>query len=528
MNADLAALAGRPVIVGGGLAGLATALFLAPEPVVLLAKAPLGTEASSPWAQGGMAAAVGDGDHPDLHVADTLAAGDGLCDLAAVADILAAAPGAIAALDRLGVPFDRDGAGLYRLGLEAAHSRHRIVHADGDGTGREVIRALAAVVRKTPSIALLEQVEARRLVLDGHGAVAGLVVAGEGAAAVLPTGRVVLATGGVGGLYKESTNPRGSIGQGLAMAARAGAVIADPEFVQFHPTALATAARPMKLVSEAVRGEGAVLVDDTGRRFMADVPGAELAPRDVVARAIAREIATGRQVFLDARQRPGAGFATRFPAISALCAEAGLDPTRELIPVRPAAHYHMGGIAVDRHGHTTVPGLWACGEVAATGLHGANRLASNSLVEAAVCAERVARSIAGTPAVRIAAPRLAEVPPTADATPVRSILSRGAGVTRDAHGLARAITALLPRACGTDGEADPALVALMIATAAFRRRESRGAHCRIDYPARAANAERTFLTLAETLAAAREIAAGAAPSVAEPSPAASSPAARSA
>ncbi|MQT14975.1 L-aspartate oxidase [Segnochrobactrum spirostomi] len=512
MNADFAALAGRPVIVGGGLAGLATALFLAPEPVVLIAKAPLGTEASSPWAQGGMAAAVGADDDAGLHVADTLAAGDGLCDPDAVARILADAPGAIAALDRLGVGFDRDGAGGFRLGLEAAHSRHRIVHADGDGTGREVIRALAAAVRVTPSITLLEDVEARRLLIDAHGAVAGVLVTGEGAAAVLPTGRVVLATGGIGGLYEESTNPLGSIGQGLAMAARAGAAIADPEFVQFHPTALATSARPMKLVSEAVRGEGAVLVDETGRRFMAEVAGAELAPRDVVARAIAREIAAGRHVFLDARERPGAGFAARFPAISALCAEAGLDPARDLIPVRPAAHYHMGGIAVDADGCSTVPGLWACGEVASTGLHGANRLASNSLVEAAVCAERVARSVAGVPSAHAVAPRLAEVPPAADAARVRAVLSRWAGVTREADGLARAVAELLPLAGGGEASADPALVGLMIATAAFRRRESRGAHCRIDYPERMAVPTRTLLTLADTLAAARDIAAGAVPS----------------
>lgn len=512
MSADFAALAGRPVIVGGGLAGLATALFLVPEPVVLIAKAPLGTEASSPWAQGGMAAAVGDDDESELHVADTLAAGDGLCDSTAVAGILAAAPQAIAALDRLGVRFDRNAAGLYRLGLEAAHSRHRIVHADGDGTGREVVRALAAAVRAAPSITLLEDVEARRLLIDGHGAVAGVLVTGAGAAAVLPTGRVVLATGGVGGLYEESTNPLGSIGQGLAMAARVGAVIADPEFIQFHPTALATSARPMKLVSEAVRGEGAILVDETGRRFMADVPGAELAPRDVVARAIAREISAGRRAFLDARERPGAGFAARFPTIFALCAEAGLDPARDLIPVRPAAHYHMGGIAVDADGRSTVPGLWACGEVASTGLHGANRLASNSLVEAAVCAERVGRSLAGVPSGRTVAPRLAEVPPDADPARVRAVLSRSAGVTRDAEGLARAVAELLPLAAGGEASADPALVGLMIATAAFRRRESRGAHCRIDYPERAATPSRTVLTLADTLAAARDIAAGAVPS----------------
>ncbi|SHF97836.1 L-aspartate oxidase [Kaistia soli DSM 19436] len=505
MSADLAVLAGQPVIVGAGLAGLATALFLAPQPVVLLTKAPLGGEASSPWAQGGMAASMGDDDSPALHHEDTLAAGDGLCDAAAVRRIVEAAPGAIARLAALGVEFDRHESG-FRLGLEAAHSRNRIVHADGDGTGREIIRALVEAVRRTPSITALEHVEARRLLLDGEGRVAGILIAGPDGAAVLPTTRVVLATGGIGGLYEETTNPLACFGQGLALAARVGAVIADPEFVQFHPTAFATAARPMKLISEAVRGEGALLIDEDGRRFLAAEPGAELAPRDVVARAVWRELAAGHSVFLDARARPGAGFSTRFPAIARFCSEAGLDPARDPIPIRPAAHYHMGGIAVDAAGRSSVEGLWAAGEVASTGLHGANRLASNSLTEAAVAAAAVAESLKAVPARPFRPTPLAEVPAAADPSSVRPVLSRHAGVLRDGEGLASAVAALLPRALGNSAAADPALVGLMIAVAAFERRESRGAHSRTDYPERASAALRTRITASAALAAARDIA----------------------
>ncbi|MDQ0467547.1 L-aspartate oxidase [Labrys wisconsinensis] len=495
-------LSGRPVIVGGGLAGLMTALRLAPEPVVVLAKAPLGAEASSAWAQGGLAASLGPDDDPGLHLADTLAAGDGLCDAEVAGRIVRAAPAAIEALARLGAAFDRDDDGRLRLGLEAAHSRHRIVHAAGDGTGREVMRALAAAVRRTPSILVLEGLEARRLLLK-DGAIAGVAAAGPAGALALATRRVVLATGGVGGLFQDSTNPAGSFGQGLALAARAGAVLADLEFVQFHPTALDGPARPMALVSEAVRGEGAVLVDETGRRFLADMPGAELATRDAVARGVWRHLAAGHRVFLDARQRPGADFAERFPAISVLCRAAGFDPATQPVPIRPAAHYHMGGVAVDDEGRSSVAGLWACGEVACTGLHGANRLASNSLIEAAVSAGWVADSVAGT-AAGGAAPLAPPAPPPApDPAAVRPTLSRHLGVLREAAGLEAALATLLPLAAGDGPAGDPAAVGLMIAVAALRRTESRGAHHRTDFPCRAAEPRRIRLRLDEALAAAR-------------------------
>jgi len=502
MTTDLDRLAGQPVIIGAGLAGLMTALELAPEPVVVLSKAPLGFEASSAWAQGGLAAVLGADDDPALHLADTLAAGDGFCDAAVAERIIQAAPAAIENLARRGVRFDREPSGALQLGLEAAHSRRRIVHARGDGTGREILRALLAAARATPSITLLEGLEARCLILE-DGVIAGVLVAGHAGSGVLATQRLVLATGGIGGLFADSTNPSGCFGQGVALAARAGAALADLEFVQFHPTALDGPGRPMPLISEAVRGEGAVLVDEAGRRFLLGVPGAELAPRDVVARGIWRHLRTGHRVFLDARQRPGPDFARRFPAIAAICAEAGIDPARQPIPVRPAAHYHMGGVAVDAAGRSSVAGLWACGEVACTGLHGANRLASNSLIEAAVCAGWVAQDLAGAAAAPGRRPPQPALAPTPDASLVRPILSRAAGVERDGEGLSAAIADLLPLAAGSGAAADPAVVALMIAVAALRRCESRGAHCRSDFPQRRAGSVRATIRLAEAFSEAR-------------------------
>ncbi len=511
MRPDLHAFAGRPVIIGAGVAGLMVALRLAPEPVVLLSKGPLGTDSSSVWAQGGLAASLGDDDDPALHLADTLAAGDGLCDQVIAKRITHAAPAGIHDLSSLGVRFDRRADGALSLGLEAAHSRRRIVHAAGDGTGRELVRALVEAVRRSPSIAVLEGFDARRLLLE-DGAVVGVLAACPVGAATLLTTRVVIATGGIGGLFAQSTNPDGCFGQGLALAAHAGAALADLEFIQFHPTALAGHLRPAPLISEAVRGEGAVLVDDTGRRFLADEPGAELAPRDAVARAVWRRLAAGHQVFLDARRKPGARFAERFPAIAAACRTAGLDPATQLIPIRPAVHYHMGGIAVDLAGRSSVPGLWACGETACTGLHGANRLASNSLIEAVVCAGWVAESVAGAAPCTEQRKHTPEVslPPAPDPAAVGNILSRGVGVLRDEPSLRSTIQALLPLACGGGPAADPALIGLTIAVAAWQRRESRGAHWRTDFPSRGM-ARRSTLQAADALATARMPDAGRAP-----------------
>src|SRR5215203_5703532 len=388
MSTEISALNNRPVIIGGGAAGLMTALQMAPEPVLLLSKAPLGAEASSLWAQGGLAAAMGNDDDPALHLADTLAAGAGLCD-----EVVA----------------------------------RRIVHATGDGTGREIMRALIAAVRRCPSITLLEGVEARSLIVEDN-AIKGVLAVNAHGPLVIDTGRVVIATGGIGGLFLDSTNPAGCFGQGLALAARAGAKLSDLEFVQFHPTAFDGPQRPMPLVTEAVRGDGAVLIDDTGQRFMADQPGAELAARDIVARAVWRRRAEGHRVFLDARTHPGKDFARRYPVISAFCKMAGIDPATDPIPVRPAAHYHMGGIAVDIEGRSTVDGLWACGEVSRTGLHGANRLASNSLIEAIVSAQWVAESVQGAGRGPLKT-RLTDIAlPASDPSAIRPMMSQGLGV----------------------------------------------------------------------------------------------------
>ena len=509
----MSALKGRdlplpcPVVIGGGLAGLMTALRLTPMPVVVVSASPLGDEAASAWAQGGLAAAVRADDSPDLQLADTIAAGDGIVDAEAARRIIAAAPALVEELLALGVAFDRDADGRIAVGLEAGHGRRRIVHARGDASGREILRGVMAAVQRTPSITVLEGVRALRLSMR-DGAVAGVLVEGPDGPALLRTGQVVMATGGLGSLYAHTTNPAGALGAGLVMAARAGAALADLEFVQFHPTALDVGRDPMPLVSEAVRGEGAHLVDETGARFMASgKPGwrAELEPRDVVSRAVWRHMLNGHQVFLDAAGAMGGRFSQRFPSVAAACREAGIDPDVARIPVRPAAHYHMGGIAVDPDGRSSVPGLWACGEAASTGLHGANRLASNSLLEAAVCGSAVARSVAGTAPGPARPTGPVEMPRPADAADVRPILSAHAGVLRDKAGLEAAAAALLTLADAGGEAADPASLALMMVLAMLRRQESRGGHFRTDYPAASpAFARRMTLTLDE----ARRLAGG--------------------
>ncbi|RUZ74236.1 L-aspartate oxidase [Mesorhizobium sp. M7A.F.Ca.US.006.01.1.1] len=504
MSADVRSFFGRPIIIGGGIAGLMTALHLAPEPVLLLSRTLLGADTSSTWAQGGLAASLGNDDDPALHLADTLAAGDGLCDRDMACRILQAAPDAIEGLARFGVPFDRTPNGSLHLGLEAAHSRRRIIHAHGDGSGREIMRALIAAVRSTPSIVVVEGVEARRLAVKDN-TIRGVWASCSIGPVFLGSRRVVLGTGGIGGLFLDTTNPSGSCGQGLALAARAGAVLSDLEFIQFHPTALDGPDRPMTLISEAVRGEGAVLIDETGQSFLQRVQGAELAPRDVLARAVWNHLANGHRVFLDARQRPGPEFARQFPTIASACRGAGINPARDLIPIRPAQHYHMGGVAVDGSGRTSVKGLWACGEVASTGLHGANRLASNSLTEAVVCARWVAESVAATPARRTK-PAFGGDYPAPDPIPVRPFLSCALGIVRDGEGLKAVIRALLPLAESKDAASDPAAVALMIAIAALSREESRGAHYRTDFPDPAPEARRSEITLEAALGAARELA----------------------
>ncbi|ACJ00358.1 L-aspartate oxidase [Rhodospirillum centenum] len=520
------------LVVGSGLAGMVAALRLAPRRVTLLTKTEGLPGGSSLWAQGGIAAALGADDTPEAHAADTVEAGAGLTD-PALADLLAR-EGAqrLAAWIDAGLPVDRDAGGRPAVGREAAHSAPRILHAGGDATGRTVVGWLAERVRQAPHITVRTGAVAWELV-RARGRVCGLLAfhagpgdgagdgeAGDGAVdqgagwVFHRCGTVLLATGGIGQLYRHSTNPAEATGDGLALAALAGAGLRDLEFVQFHPTALATdTPGRTPLLTEALRGAGALLLDGAGRRFMpAEHPLAELAPRDVVARAIGRRVARGEPVLLDLRAIWAAGGAARFPTVAGICAEAGIDPVRQPVPVAPAAHYHMGGIATDRDGRSDVPGLWACGEVAGTGVHGANRLASNSLLEALVFAERAAAAILAEPVPALPplpVPAVPALPADAAAAEVlsaraRAVMSAGCGLVRDGAGLEAAAAALaglqreadaLPRAgtAGPDGAAGARvraaaelrsrlIVSRLIVQAALARCESRGAHFRTDWP----------------------------------------------
>jgi L-aspartate oxidase len=508
--------ADRIVIIGGGLAGLFCALKLAPRPVTIVSTAPLGQGASTAWAQGGIAAAVGEGDSAEAHAADTVAAGAGLVDEGIALGLAREASARIDDLLRYGVPFDRDLEGRLAVGREAAHSARRIVHVRGDMAGHAIMAALIEAVRCTPSIHLLEGFAAEALLAE-DGAVTAVQLrkaADSGASPVVIAARaVVLATGGIGHLYAVTTNPAEASGLGLAIAARAGAIIADPEFVQFHPTAIMVGRDPAPLATEALRGEGATLINDSGERFMQALhPLAELAPRDIVARGVFAEIAAGRGAFLDARDALGVRFGERFPTVHASCVAAGIDPATRPIPVAPATHYHMGGIAVDARGRTSLRGLWAGGEVSSTGAHGANRLASNSLLEAVVYAARIAEDIDGTSVAPLARGpampldlRNGAMPAPAEKT-LRAMMTSDVGVIRDGEHLAAAVRsfAALEREATNAGLRNMATAALLVAASAWARRESRGAHYRADHPAERPEFRHRTVT---TLAAAREVAA---------------------
>lgn len=493
------------VVVGSGAAGLMTAVALAGagRTVTVVTKGELGA-GSTPWAQGGLAAVLGDDDDADLHVRDTLVAGAGLCDEPAVRTLVAEAPHAIAQLQALGARLDLDDAGRPALTREGGHSRDRIVHAGGDASGAEVTRTLAAALR-AHGIAVLEHTVALDALRSADGRVAGLRIAriaDDGAlvdATDLRARGVVLATGGFGQVFTATTNPAGATGDGLALALRAGAELADVELVQFHPTVLWTGAGAegqQPLISEAVRGEGAVLVDAAGHRIMAGAhPLADLAPRDVVSATIAAYLrSTGEDcVFLDARHLGADFLDRRFPGIVAACRAAGFDLATEPVPVVPAAHYACGGVLADLDGRTGVEGLYAVGEVACTGVQGANRLASNSITEGLVAARRCATLLADDlpPLARPAAPTgsRSTVDAAARAT-ITAATSRHAGVLRDADGLAELAATLAAVLRLPDGPLDLATVevtalhtvATLLAAAALARSESRGCHRRLDAP----------------------------------------------
>ncbi len=499
------------VIVGGGLAGLFCALKMAPRPVTVLAAAPVGTGASSAWAQAGIAASITPGDTVEKHVQDTLLAGAGIVDEKIAMLMAGEASDRIHDLLEYGVPFNRNLEGELVASREAAHSESRVIGVQGDRAGKAIMEALVAAVLKTPSIRLMEEYVAEELVLE-NGKVTGLLARGERGNSPhrteLDAKAVVMAAGGLGHLYEVTTNPPEARGGGMGMAARAGAVIADPEFVQFHPTAINVGKDPAPLATEALRGEGCTLVNDAGERFMLAVhPMAELAPRDVVAKAIFEEVTTGRGAWLDARKAVGEHFKTEFPTVHEYCREAGIDPVTELIPVIPAAHYHMGGIYTDADGQSSIDGLFACGEVTSTGAHGANRLASNSLLEAVVFAGRIAETICkhwpdGSTKTVIERPpgenvRTKAEPPLPE---LRAIMSRHVGVRRSGEGLKQAIREIaeIEKRNTSVRFSNSLATAKMVAVGALLREESRGGHQRSDFPEERDDfRKRSFLTLAQ-------------------------------
>jgi L-aspartate oxidase len=469
MNADRSPLAADVAVIGAGAAGLYAALTAAAEgaSVVLVSRSPL-AESASYWAQGGIAAALAEDDSPLLHGEDTLTAGRALSRPSAVRVLCEESPERVRDLARLGVSFDADRRGSLALGLEGGHSKRRVAHAGGSATGRRITRDLSALVANDPHITVLENTSASALWTAADGRCVGLVAEhparGDGPRTTLPivARATILATGGAAALWERTSNPRGVIGAGMSLAHHAGAALADMEFMQFHPTALRTDdEHDAFLITEAIRGEGAKLLDAHGERFVD-----ELQPRDAVALAVEAVLREQGDVFLDMR----AIDMTHFPNVARKLVEAGIDPGREIVPVAPAAHYTMGGIATDLDGRATIPGLFAVGECADTGLHGANRLASNSLAECFVFGRRAALAALTEPAAPIdpapvPGPGPSPVPPAS----TRKALWALAGIHRTAEGL-------------HELQRDPFPLARVIATCALGRRESRGAHQRADYP----------------------------------------------
>ena len=491
--------AGAVLVIGAGLAGLYTALKLAPRKVFVLTSRRSKEGSASAWAQGGIAAALAPEDTPESHAKDTIAAGDGLVD-PEVAHILASEGAArVHDLEALGVPFDRNDKGELYLSLEAAHSLPRVARVKGDTAGAEIIKIMVERTRNADHVTGLIGWRAESLLTDDNGAVAGAMARNDdGTLLGIEADITIMATGGIGGLFAVTTNPRTARGDALGMAAVVGAKMRDMEFVQFHPTAINIGRDPAPLATEALRGHGAVLTRSDGVRFMPRYHAqGELAPRDDVARAIFAEIEAGRSPYLDCRHAVGESFPHEFPTVFESCMSAGIDPRRGLIPVAPAVHYHMGGLATDSYGQTNLEGLFALGECSATGVHGANRLASNSLLEATVFGGRAAEYIldnefapkrAGTIRVQ---PWLSMGPDVTQT--LRRAMTANCGVRRNAAKLNQLLQ-LIDDLIHQVGRANPLIAARLIAAGALAREESRGGHFRDDFPATHAHAVSSYTT----------------------------------
>jgi len=485
---------GAVLIVGAGLAGLYTALKLAPRPVFILTSRRSKDGAASAWAQGGIAAALHPDDSAKSHAADTIAAG------AHIAKILSEdGPARVHDLAQMGVPFDRKDDGSLYLSLEAAHSMPRVARVKGDTAGREIINIMVEKVQAADHVTGLIGWRAESLLSDGHGGVAGaLARRDDGSLLGIEADITILATGGVGGLFAVTTNPRTARGDALGMAAVLGAKMRDMEFVQFHPTAINIGRDPAPLATEALRGDGATLIDPAGNRFMPRYhKDGELAPRDDVARAIFAELQAGRQPYLDCRTAVGTHFDSHFPTVFQSCMSAGIDPRTQAIPVAPAVHYHMGGLATNEWGQTSLPGLYAIGECSATGLHGANRLASNSLLEATVFGGRAARYILSADIASRKAETIRRQPWLSMTTEVtqtlRNAMTAQCGVRRNAKGL-NSLMGEIDDLISQVGRANPLIAARMIAAGALAREESRGGHFRDDFPNQKQSARSSYLT----------------------------------
>ena len=492
------------LIVGSGIAALRAALELANVGTVLILTKANSMEGSTIYAQGGIAAAIGEGDSAEIHAADTLAAGDGLCREEAVHLLTNQGASDVQELINWGARFDRNEDGVLSLAQEGAHTMRRVLHAR-DATGREICRVLWQKVSGDERISVIEHALVLDVVVDEGRCVAARFADEKGRVLTAHSSATLLATGGAGQLYRDTTNPPVATGDGVAIAYRAGARVIDLEFIQFHPTALSLAGHPRFLLSEALRGEGAKLINESGDAFMSSVdPAGDLAPRDRVARAITKEVKrTGSPVYLTLDALPEEFVRKRFPLIAAACQSVGLDLARDRIPIGPAAHYVMGGVETDLDGQTSLPGLFAAGEVACTGVHGANRLASNSLLEGLVFGALAGRAMAHVSRVSRTRSALrhfednvqsvvgqAKFPTVKE---VQDVMWRYVGLFRDRDGLGKAVSILnrwaevLPKNCSDEGTSR--IISLittgrLVANAALRRQESRGAHYRSDFPSR--------------------------------------------